>query len=81
METEPHTITDEEIRAAGEHGDDLFCTLMDHLDEEDELDPAAVAYTLWIHLTTYLNDSGWTPEQLAQDVQAHLTKLGCQGNA
>jgi hypothetical protein len=73
-------ITDEEIKESSERGDELFSELIEQIEQGDE-DPAGVAYSLWINLSRYLAEMGWTGPELARDAQHHVADQTSDGTA
>lgn len=72
--------TDAEIAESAARGDDLFEELMDQLDREEN-NPVGVAYNLWVNLTRYLAEYGWTEEQLIKDLAHHVASQTSEGSA
>lgn len=72
--------TDAEIETWNKAADEIFDELLEHL-EERSMDPLGVSYPLWVTLSRFLAEGGWTAEQLASDVTYHANSQQSEGNA
>ena len=63
-------ISDAEINAATERGTELCDELLEELTEEN-LDPIAMVFSIWVGLLHVLLNSGWTEKELIREVSTH----------
>ena len=59
-------------RQRNERADEIYEKLIDTLAHEDKTkEPGAIAFAIWVHLTYFLVDCGWTTDELVKDVTWH----------
>jgi len=70
-------ITDEQINASNDCGDQLFefllASAIGHEEMYENLDADAILYGVWVDLTHHLVARGWTMDDLTSDVQYHAS--------
>jgi hypothetical protein len=64
-------LTDQEISAASERGREMFAKLLDDIRDEGH-DPDVIAFAIWVDLTRYLAEAGWTFTELERDLKHHV---------
>ncbi len=82
IEPDEPEVTDEQLVASNECADSLMDDLCEMLDGyNSEINSVIVVFRLWVHMTRYLAECGFTPDEMSKDLHYCMTEQTTEGHA